>query len=157
VADYEASILERPSGAASPTVLLRASRSAPAPRPVVGYALRLRGIRVHSHMGVSDAERARLQELVVAVDLELSGELYPSTDELERATNYAEIVRAADEAAREQPYRLLETFALQVARRLAALWPAVERVRVAVTKAVVPVWPPTDKATVEVTLGRPGT
>jgi dihydroneopterin aldolase len=144
----------QPSYAAGPTALMPVAGSAPAPRPVVGYALRLRGVRVHGHMGVSDAERARPQELVLAVDLELSGELYPSMDELERATDYSEIVRAADECAREQPYRLLETYALHVGRRLVALWPAAERVRVSVTKAVVPVWPRTDEATVEVTLGQ---
>jgi dihydroneopterin aldolase len=105
-------------------------------------------------MGVSDAERARPQELLVAVDMELSGELFPSADELDRATDYAEIVLAADEGARERPYRLLETYALQVARRLVIRWPAAERVRVSVTKAVVPVVPPTDEATVEVTLGK---
>lgn len=136
-----------------PSMTLRATRSVPA-APIVGYALRLRGIRVPSHMGVGDAERASPQELVVAVDLELSGELYPSADELEKATDYAEIVRAVDEAARQQPYRLLETFALQVARRLLARWPAAERVRVSVTKAVVPVLPTTEEATVEVTLGK---
>jgi dihydroneopterin aldolase len=105
-------------------------------------------------MGVSDAERAAAQELVVAVDVELSGDLYPSTDELDRAANYAEIVLAADESARERPYRLLETFALGVARRLLSRWPSAERVCVSVTKAIVPVAPPTDEATVEVTLGR---
>lgn len=119
----------------------------------MGYALRLRGIRVQSHMGVSDAERGAAQELVVAVDVELSGDIYPTTDELDRAANYAEIVLAADESARERPYRLLETFALGLARRLVSRWPAAERVCVSVTKAVVPVAPPTDEATVEVTLG----
>jgi len=121
---------------------------------VESYALRLRGIRVQSHMGVSDSERARPQELVVAVDVELSGERYPVADELDTAANYAEIVRAADESARERADRLLETFALRVARRLASHWPAAKRVRVAVTKACVPVEPSTDEATVEVTLGR---
>jgi len=120
----------------------------------VGYALRLRGIRVQSHMGVSDAERARPQELVVAVDLELAGELYPAGDELDSAADYAEIVRVADESGRERPDRLLETYALRVARRLAARWPAADRVRVAVTKAAVPVVPATDEATVEVILGK---
>jgi dihydroneopterin aldolase len=105
-------------------------------------------------MGVSDAERAKLQELVVAVDVELSGDRYPIADELDRAANYAEIVRAADESARERADRLLETFALRVARRLVGHWPAARRVRVAVTKAAVPVEPATDEATVEVTLGR---
>jgi dihydroneopterin aldolase len=106
-------------------------------------------------MGVSDAERALPQELVVAVDLELAGALCPSADELEKAADYAEIVRAADELARERPYRLLETFALRVARQLGNRWPGAERVRVAVTKAAVPVLPVTDEATVEVCLGKP--
>jgi dihydroneopterin aldolase len=119
----------------------------------LGYALRLRGIRVQSHMGVSDAERARVQELVVAVDLELNGDAYPTTDDVERAADYAEIVRSVDESARERPDRLLETFALRVARRLVERWPGALRVRVAATKAIVPIEPKTDEATVEVTLG----
>lgn len=121
---------------------------------VLGYALRLRGIRVYSHMGVSDAERAKAQELVVAVDLELDSASYPQTDELARAANYAEIVRIADESARLRPDRLLETFALRLARRLLEQFPATERVRVAVTKALVPVAPTTDEASVEVTLNK---
>src|SRR6478609_6171980 len=126
----------------------------PATSQVKGYALRPRGIRVHSHVGVSDSERAQSQELVVAVDVELGGERYPSMDELDRAVDYAESVRAADESARERADRQLETFALRVARRLVDFWPTAERVRVAVTKAAVPVVPVTDEATVEVTLGR---
>src|SRR5450432_1192216 len=106
---------------------------------VVGYGLRVRGIHVRGRVGVSDSERARPQELVVAVDVELTGEHYPMADELERAIDYAEIVGVADEYAKERPYRLLETYALGVARRLAERWPAAERLRVAVTKAVVPV------------------
>lgn len=125
-----------------------------AARQVVAYALRLRGIRVHGHFGVSDSERAQAQELIVAVDVELAGELYPSRDELDKAVDYAEIARAADESARGQADRLLETFALRVARRLVAHWPAAERVRVAVTKAAVPMVPATDEATVEVILAR---
>lgn len=126
---------------------------APPISEIVSYALRLRGIRVHSCMGVSDAERAQPQELVVAIDLELNGARYPGADELEKAADYAEIVRAADETAKEQAFKLLETFALRVARRLVRQWPSAERVRVAVTKAVVPVVPVTDEANVEVTLG----
>lgn len=134
--------------------------TAPAPEPltrwrVTGYALRLRGIRVQSRMGVSDAERARPQELVVAVDVELGGTHYPASDELERAANYAEIVSAASEAASGLADRLLETYALRLAERLVQRWPAAERVRVAVTKAIVPVTPHTDAASVEVTLGGP--
>lgn len=121
---------------------------------LVGYALRLRGVRVQGQLGVTDAERARAQELLVDVDLELEAELYPSADELARAADYAEVVKVADESARQRPYRLLETFALGVARRLVEQFFGAKRVRVAVTKASVPVAPTTDEARVEVTLAR---
>src|SRR6478609_2073794 len=110
---------------------------------VVSYALRLRGVRVPCHMGVGDAERAAAQELIVAADVELAGRCYPAADELDRAADYAKIVRIIEEIATAQAFRLLETFALRVARRLVDSWPAAERVRVAVTKAVVPVVPRT--------------
>lgn len=139
------------SGAVSLTAL--APQAIPT-HSVVGYALRLRGVRVQSHMGVGDAERATLQGLVVAVDIELGGRVYPFADELERAVDYSVIVQVADDTARERPYRLLETFALRVAHRLLGHWPAAEQIRVGVTKACVPVAPPTDEATVEVTLGK---
>lgn len=134
--------------------------TAPAPKQlarwqVTGYALRLRGIRVHGCVGVSDSERAEPQELVVAVDVELGGTSYPRADELDRALDYAEVVRAASETATALAARLLETYALRVAERLVQRWPAAHRVRVRVTKAAVPVTPHTDEATVEVTLDRP--
>jgi len=138
----------------SSTPIATSFATAPVARPVLSYALRLRGIRVQSHVGVSDSERAQPQELRVMVDLELAGAHYPSADELEQAADYAEIVRTSAELARESSYRLLETFALRLARRLGNRWPAAERVRVAVTKAKVPVLPPTDQATVEVRLGK---
>ena len=59
---------------------------APSPRrQVLGYGLRVRGLRVMSHVGVGDEERAHAQELVVAVELELPGSSYPEVDELTRA------------------------------------------------------------------------
>lgn len=124
-------------------------------RPVASYALRLRGIRVEGCVGVSDLERSKPQELVVAVDLELDGSYYPATDDLDRAANYAEVVRVATESADAVADRLLETYALRVADGLALRWPAAQSVRVAVTKAAVPVTPHTDEATVEVTLRGP--
>jgi dihydroneopterin aldolase len=129
------------------------SETRAAGRPIVAYALRVRGIRVQSRVGVSETERSRPQELLVAVEVELPGERYPDADDLAQAADYAEVVRVADEAARERPERLLETFALRVARRLGDRFPTARLVRVAVTKAKVPVQPPTNDATVEVTLG----
>jgi 7,8-dihydroneopterin aldolase/epimerase/oxygenase len=119
---------------------------------IVGYALRLRGIRVQSRVGVSDSERALAQELVVAIDIDLPGRACPMADELEHAADYAGIVAVTDETARERDYQLLETFAFRVASRLGRRFPLAERTRVAVTKASVPVTPHTDEATVEITL-----
>jgi 7,8-dihydroneopterin aldolase/epimerase/oxygenase len=122
-------------------------------RQVLQYALRVRGILVESRVGVSEKERSLPQRLIVSVEVELPGKLYPDTDDLAHAADYAEVVRLTDEAAREGPKRLLETFALGVARRVSGIFAAAQRVRVSVTKAQVPVQPPTDDATVEVTLG----
>lgn len=120
---------------------------------MLAYALRVRGLRLRGNVGVSDEERATPQELVVAVEVELPGELYPKTDELSEAADYAAAVRIAESVARERPYRLLETMALEIARRVGDCWPMASRARVAVTKARVPVVPTPDEATVEVTLG----
>lgn len=138
----------------SPEPLMAGRAPVSLEHPITRYALRLRGIRVHGHVGVSQAEREKRQELVVAVDLELDGRRYPSSDELERAADYAEIVRAADESARDHAFSLLETYALRLARRLGERWPGAERVCVSVTKASVPVLPATEAASVEVTLGK---
>jgi 7,8-dihydroneopterin aldolase/epimerase/oxygenase len=122
-------------------------------RAVLAYALRVRGLRLLSNVGVSDEERAAPQELVVAVEVELPGALYPKTDELSAAADYAAVVRIAERVAQERPYRLLETIALEIASRVGDCWPMASRARVAVTKSRVPVVPTPDEATVEVTLG----
>lgn len=153
-ANLAADVLDQPNDNES-LVKLRAeiadlTRSCPF--HVRGYALRIRGVRLQSHVGVSDSERSAAQELVVAVDMEMPGDAYPMTDELERAADYGAVVSVTNATAGERAYRLLETFAFCVATRVAGRFPLAERVRVAVTKATVPVTPHTDEATVEVTL-----
>ncbi len=120
---------------------------------MVGYSLRLRRIVVPVHVGVSAGERSRAQDVLLDIDLELPVGRYPATDDLESTVDYGEIVSAADACATEQPYRLLETFVLRVARRLEVCFPQVNTLRVAGTKATVPVLPATQAAIVEVTLG----
>ena len=127
------------------------------PRPVdqvVGYALRIRGARVRCHVGVSEMERADAQELVVAVDVELPGHAWPTRDDLNEAADYSAVVAIANETATERAYQLLETFARRAVLRIGEHFPHAERVRVAVTKAIVPVVPRPDEATVEVVVAR---
>lgn len=120
---------------------------------ITGHALRLRGIVLRVHVGVTDAERRCAQDVLLDIDLELAPDKYPTTDQVERTADYAQVVNVADACAVEQPYRLLETFVLRVARQLETCFPQVNTVRVAATKASVPVLPLTRAAIVEVKLG----
>ncbi|OQX68325.1 MAG: hypothetical protein B6A08_10515 [Sorangiineae bacterium NIC37A_2] len=126
--------------------------TASTPLPLSNYAVRLRGLRVPCHVGVPSAERDRLQDLIVALDVEHPGELYPRLDDLEVATDYGALAQIVMASAKERSFVLLETFALLVAERVTARFPRAERVRVAVTKAVVPLEPKTEEATVEIVL-----
>jgi dihydroneopterin aldolase len=118
-----------------------------------GYALRLRGIVLRVHVGVPDNERRFAQDVSLDIDLELPPDRYPTTDEVQRTADYAQVVNIADGCALEQPYRLLETFVLRVARQLEMCFPQVNTLRVAGTKVMVPVLPLTRAAIIEVTLG----
>jgi dihydroneopterin aldolase len=121
-----------------------------------GYGLHLQGIRLLGRVGVTDAERATPQALVVDVDVRLDGDSYPFGDDLAQAVDYAEVVHIVETCLPGDGDRLLETFALRVGRRLGDRWPVADRIRVACTKAHIPTMPNTDKATVEITLGRSG-
>jgi 7,8-dihydroneopterin aldolase/epimerase/oxygenase len=121
---------------------------------ISSYALRLRGIRVRGHFGVTDTERACPQDLLVDVDVEIEDASYPQDDDLDQAVDYAEIARVAARAAQGAADHLLESYVVRVARCLADHWPVVHKVRVACTKAHVPTTPCMDSALVEVTLRR---
>lgn len=124
----------------------------PASLPLSNYAVRLRGLTVPCHVGVPPSERDRLQDLIVALDVEHKGDLYPRIDDLELATDYGVLAQIVATSAQERSFVLLETFALLVAERVNARFPRARRVRVAVTKAVVPLQPRTEEATVEIVL-----
>ena len=111
--------------------------------------IRLQGIVLYGHHGVSAAERevGRLFEVDVELTLDLSAAA--ETDDLSATVDYAtvcELVRRTHEAG---PYRLLETFAGRIAREIAEAFPVAE-VSVRVRKLHPPVGSPVEAVEVEI-------
>lgn len=119
---------------------LRARRRAPAPRRRV----LARGIACRSRIGVTAAERAIPQELLVDIDVTLTAQPPGTRDELDETVDYAELAAIAHAVAAREEYRLVET----LAERIAAIvgrdtpqraggsipWNRIESLRVRVTK-----------------------
>jgi dihydroneopterin aldolase len=112
--------------------------------------IRLLNITLYGCHGATEEERAVGRPF--EVDVELASDLIPAgqTDDLGTTVDYAavfELVQAANEAG---PYRLLETFAERIARRILSRF-AVESVTVRVRKPHPPVGGMVGAAEVEIT------
>lgn len=113
------------------------------------YTLRLRGIRVQSHIGADRRERSLKQELVVDVDLTLPVTSLPRRDRRRDVVDYDAVACAVAAVSDNESFALLETFVLRAAERLLAETPA-SSVRVAATKGRVPTTYPVDAAMIEI-------
>jgi dihydroneopterin aldolase len=89
--------------------------------------------------GVSDEERAEVQE--IDVDVELEADLSPAgaSDELAQTVNYSRVFAACREVVEEGSFHLLEAIAEAVARRLLTDNQRIEAVTVRVRKPGVPI------------------
>ena len=94
---------------------LRARRRAPAPR----RSVLARGIACRSRIGVTAAERAKPQELLVDIDVTLAAQPPGTRDELDDTVDYAELAAIAQAVAARDEYRLVETLAERVAVAIA--------------------------------------
>ena len=108
------------------------------------------GLRVFGRHGVHESERARGQDFVFDVELDVGDR--GSSDLLEDAVDYVEVARAIREVSDARAYALLEALAGAVADALERRF-APERVRVHVTKPAVS--PAGLEGTVGVTVSRP--
>ena len=107
----------------------------------------LRAVELHGHHGVLEEERERGQRFLFDVELEV-GEAGTS-DRIEDAVDYREVVACVREVSDARAYRLLEALATAVANELVARFP-VEEVRVRVRKPEVVLEPPVEYAAVSV-------
>ena len=117
------------------------------------YTLRLEGVRFRTNMGASHSERSLPQEIIVDVELTLPVEALPGRDRRRDAIDYDTVATLVVEVGRAEPYRLLETCARRLTERLLAETPAL-RVKVAVTKRLVPTVHDVDRAVVELVASR---
>ena len=93
----------------------------------------LADVRVFARIGVTGEERAAAQEC--RVDLDLYGSLRAAADTaaLARSIDYCRILDCVEETAAEREYRLVETLACALARRILRDFP-VSRARVRLRK-----------------------
>jgi dihydroneopterin aldolase len=110
--------------------------------------LELYGVEVHGHHGVLPEERSRGQRFLF--DLWLRVPEAATSDRLEDAVDYRDVVRVVREVSDSRAFQLLEALAAAVAEELLARFP-VERARVRVRKPDVALDPPVEfaAATVE--------
>ena len=77
--------------------------------------LTLRGLRVHGHHGVLEAERQRGQEFVVDVTLGVDTRRAAASDDLVATVDYADLAQRLAAAVSTDPVALIETLAQRLA------------------------------------------
>ena len=105
------------------------------------------GVRVHGFHGVLEEERERGQSFLFDVELEVGAA--GTSDRIEDAVDYRDVVACVREVSDARAYRLLEALATAVADELVARFPVTEA-RVRVRKPEVVLDPPVEYAAVSV-------
>ena len=111
--------------------------------------IELRGILLHGHHGVLEEERRDGQTFLVDVELDLADEHMATSDAIEDAVDYRDVVALVRTVSDARAYHLLEAFSAAVAEGLLAGFP-VAAVRVRVRKPDVVLDPPVEHAAVRV-------
>ena len=107
--------------------------------------IELRGIELHGYHGVLEHERSEGQRFLFDVELEVGDA--GSSDRLEDAVDYREVVACVREVSEGRAYRLLEALATALADAMLQRF-AVERVEVRVRKPDVVLEAPVEWAAV---------
>jgi dihydroneopterin aldolase len=111
--------------------------------------IELHGIDFHGFHGVLEHERAEGQRFLVDVELDVRSDAAATTDRIEDAVDYRDVVALVVEVSDETRYNLLEALAAALAEALLTRFP-VTRVRVRVRKPDVVLPRPVEHAAVVV-------
>jgi dihydroneopterin aldolase len=101
--------------------------------------IRLEGMVFYGFHGVGPAERELGQRFLVDVELERDLARAGASDDIADTTNYSQVYRLVKEVVEGPPRNLLEALAQAIAGALLAHHPALDRVRVRVSKPNAPV------------------
>jgi len=77
--------------------------------------IHIAGLRLTTHIGVPDEERATSQVLEADVTLRIAGRFEAMNDEISGTIDYAAVAARLQELAAERPRRLIETLAAEMA------------------------------------------
>jgi dihydroneopterin aldolase len=115
----------------------------------VSLTVELRGLELHGHHGVLDEERREGQRFLVDVELEPADATAATTDRIEDAVDYRDVVAVVSEVSDAAAYHLLEALAAAIADELLRRLP-LRYVRVRVRKPDVRLALPVQHAAVAV-------
>ena len=99
--------------------------------------IEIRRLRVLTHIGVPEAERALAQPLFITLRLTPNHGFEGLADEISRTLDYAVVARQIETLAAARPRRLIETLALEIADFLLTEHP-LGRVAVSIEKPILP-------------------
>ena len=112
--------------------------------------LSIKGLAVECRIGVTDAERAKPQKIWIDLELAIDGRRAAAHDDVREAVDYAHLIDVVTRHVPHRTYRLMETFAEELATLLLQEFPIPE-VTVHVTKRALPT---IDSASVAITRRR---
>lgn len=98
----------------------------------------VRGLKVPTHIGVTQEEREQLQNVLIDIELAVDLAAAGATDELGDTVDYDRLTREIAELVRGSEAKLLEALAQAIARH-ACTFSGVDRVTVEVAKEAPPV------------------
>ncbi len=100
-------------------------------------AIEIRGLRVATHIGVPNEERAAPQTLLVTVKMVPERGFGGLADDISLTTDYHAVALEIQALAAARPRRLIETLAVEIAETLLAGHP-LARVAVTIEKRILP-------------------
>ena len=81
-------------------------------------SIKVHGLRVDTHIGVSGEERSQPQAVLIDIDLRVDLSQAGRTDRLEHTIDYAMLVSSVAQLVRSEPVHLLEHLAEKIAEVL---------------------------------------
>lgn len=115
--------------------------------------IEVRGLKVMGRIGVTADERAHEQALVISIAARMDTRAASTTDDLTATLDYEDLVRQISKIVQSEEYKLLESLADRLARRVLE-HRFVEDVWVRIGKPDAPLDEEVDEVAVEITRSR---